>query len=67
MEENKLFLHTEFSNTIDIGKIIAIYSSQTVNEPFFLYKVFEKNTDELIFDDNDHYIDAGADSMVYIS
>ena len=42
MEENKLLLHTEFSNTIDIGKSIAIYSSQTVNEPFFLYKVFEK-------------------------
>ena len=42
MEENKLLLHTEFSNTIDIGKIIAIYSSQSVNEPFFLYKVFEK-------------------------
>ena len=42
MEENKLLLHIEFSNTIDIGKIIAIYSSQTVNEPFFLYKVFEK-------------------------
>lgn len=65
MKENELFTHSEFSNTI-LGRIIAIYSSQTVNEPFFLYKVFEKNTDELIFD-NDHYIDAGTDSMVYIS
>ena len=36
MEENELFSHTEFSNTIDVGKIIAIYSSETVNEPFFL-------------------------------
>ena len=24
----------EFSSTIDVGKIIAIYSSETVNEPF---------------------------------
>ena len=44
MEENKLFTHTEFSNVIDIGRIIAIYSSQTVNEPVFLCKGFEKNT-----------------------
>ena len=37
MEENELFSHTEFSNTIDVGKIIAIYSTETVNEPFFLF------------------------------
>ena len=37
MEENELFFHTEFSNTIDVGKIIAIYSTETVNKPFFLF------------------------------
>ena len=42
MEENKLFIHPEFSSTIDVGRIITIYSSQTVNEPFFLCKVHEK-------------------------
>ena len=42
MEENELFSHTEFSNTIDIGKIITIYSSETVIEPFFLCRVLEK-------------------------
>ena len=36
MEKNELLSHIEFSNTIDVGKIIAIYSSETVNEPFFL-------------------------------
>ena len=44
MEENKLFTNTEFSYTIDLSRIIAIYSSQTVNEPFLLCKVLEKNT-----------------------
>ena len=33
MEENELFSHTEFSSTIDVDKIIATYSSETVNEP----------------------------------
>ena len=46
MEENELFSHTEFSNTIYVGKIIAIYSiSETVNEPFFLCRVLEKKVD----------------------
>ena len=60
MEENELFSHAEFSNTIDVGKIIAIYSSETVNKPFFLCRVIEKrHTDEQhIFDDNDHHIPA---------
>ena len=33
---NELLTHTEFSYTIDVGQIIAIYSSQTVKEPLFL-------------------------------
>ena len=40
---------------------------QTVNEPFFLCKVFEKkniHTDESISDDNDHHIPARNDYMV---
>ena len=37
MEEKELFSHTEFSNAIDVGKIIAIYSTETVNKPFFLF------------------------------
>ena len=32
MEERALFPHADFSNTIDVGRIIATYSSQTVNE-----------------------------------
>ena len=36
VKENELLTHTELSNTIDVGRIIAIYSSQTVNGPFFL-------------------------------
>ena len=36
MEKNELFTNTEFSNTIDVVRIISIYSSQTVNELFFL-------------------------------
>ena len=47
MEENELFSHTEFSNTIDVGKIIAIYS--TVNEPFFLCRVLEKKVDSVTY------------------
>ena len=60
MEENELFSHTEFSNTIDVGKIIAIYSGETVNKRFFLCRVIEKgHTDEQhISDDNDHHIPA---------
>ena len=65
MEENEVFSHTEFSSTIDVGKIIAIYSSETVNEPFFLCKVLEKrHTEQHISDDNDHHIPAGTDYMV---
>lgn len=36
MEKNELFTNTEFSNTIDVVRIISIYSSQTVNELFLL-------------------------------
>ena len=65
MEERALFPHADFSNTIDVGRIIATYSSQTVNEWFFLCKVLEKNhTDEHISDDNDHHIPAGNNYMV---
>ena len=65
MEENELFSHTEFSNTIDVGKIIAIYSSETVNDPFFLCRVLEKrHTEQHISDNNDHHIPAGTDYMV---
>ena len=38
--------------TIDVGKIIAIYSCETVNEPFYSS------------DDNDHHIPAGTGYMV---
>ena len=65
MEENKLFPHTEFSNTVDVGKIIAIYSSETVNEPFFLWRVLEKrHTEQHISDGKDHHILAAIDYMV---
>ena len=43
-KKNELFTHTEFSNAIDVGRIIATYSNQTVNEPFFLCKLLRKNT-----------------------
>ena len=58
LEENEFFSrHIEFLNTIDFGKIIAIYSSETVNDPFFLYIVLEKrHTEQHISDDNDHHI-----------
>ena len=41
-DSKELFTHTEFSNTIDVGRIIAIYSSQTINKPFFLCKFLGK-------------------------
>ena len=44
MEESKLLTRTKFSNTIDAGRIIAIYSSETLNEPFLLCNFLEKNT-----------------------
>ena len=64
MEENELFSHTEFSNKIDVGKIIAIYSSETVNDPFFLCRVFEKGIQNNIFLMIMITFPAGTDYMV---
>ena len=64
MEENELFSHTEFSNTIDVGKIIAIYSSETVNDPFFLCRVLEKGIQKNIFLMIMITFPAGTDYMV---
>ena len=33
---------TDFFNTIGVGRIIAIYSNQTINKPFFLCKFLGK-------------------------
>lgn len=40
----ELFTHIEFLNTINVGRITPVYSIQTVNEPFFLCHLIEKNT-----------------------
>ena len=64
MEENELFSHTEFSNKIDVGKIIAIYSNETVNDPFFLCRVFEKGIQNNIFLMIMITFPAGTDYMV---
>ena len=64
MEENELFSHTEFSNKIDVGKIIAIYSNETVNDPFFLCRVFEKGIQNNIFLMKMITFPAGTDYMV---
>ena len=64
MEESELFSHTKFSNTIDIGKIIAIYSSETLNDPFFLCRVLEKGIHNNIFLMIMITFPAGTDYMV---
>lgn len=65
MEENELFTLTEFASTIDIGRIIAIYLCQAVNDSCFLCKVLEKthaNTNMNEF--NDHHIPTSTDYMI---
>ena len=42
MEENELFHHTDFSDAIDIGGYIAIYSHCNANEPFYICKVLKR-------------------------
>ena len=64
MEKNELLSHIEFSNTIDVGKIIAIYSSETVNDPFFLCRVLEKGIQKNIFLMIMITFPAGTDYMV---
>ena len=41
-DNKELFTHTDFFNTIGVGRIIAIYSNQTINKPFFLCKFLGK-------------------------
>ena len=45
MEENELFKHTDYSDTIVdtmVDSFIGIYSHEMANEPFFICKVLEK-------------------------
>ena len=65
-EENELFTYTEFSNTLDVCRSIAIYSSQAVMNHSSHVKFFKEkkqHSNEHISDDNDHYILAGNDYM----
>ena len=56
VKENELFTQIEFLSTIGIGRIIAIYSCQTENDPFFLCKVLEKTrANTSMAGSNDHY------------
>ena len=56
MEENQLFAHTEFANTVNDGCLIAIYSNAKVIE--------KKIKDTNITDNNEHCIPAGTYYMV---
>ena len=65
MEENELFKHTDYSDTIMVDSFIGIYSHEMANEPFFTCKVLEKKcATENIHDDNNHCVPAGTNYMV---
>ena len=58
LEENEMFSHTEFLDTINTGTYIIIYSHEGANETFYLCKVIEttKAATENILDDNEYCI-----------
>ena len=62
MEENGLFKHTNYSDTIMVDSFIGIYSHEMANEPFFIWR--KKCVIENIHDDNNHYVPAGTNYMV---
>ena len=60
-EENEIFRHTDFSDIIEIGIMIAIFSHENANEPVYICKVLDKITaTKGISDKNEHYIPAGT-------
>ena len=60
-EENEIFRHTDFSDIIEIGSMIAIFSHENANEAFYICKVLDKKTaTKGISDTNEHYIPAGT-------